>query len=76
MAWAVHREWGVDREHVETPICEIVMGPEQVRRLLTFIHDAGLDRSKIWEDEGAPLQSFVEMLSRQAGMQRRLPRIE
>jgi hypothetical protein len=27
----------------ETPICEIVMGPEQVRRLLTFIHDAGLD---------------------------------
>ena len=52
------------------------MGPEQVRRLLTFIHDAGLDRSKIWEDEGAPLQSFVEMLSRQAGMQRRLPRIE
>jgi hypothetical protein len=33
-------------------------------------------RSEIWEDEGVPLQSFVEMLNRQVGTQRRLPRIE
>jgi hypothetical protein len=60
---------------------------EDIQEAITSADESGFDlehideirygiRSELWEDEGVPLQSFVEILGRQAGTQRRLPRIE